>query len=161
MSPSSTEASCDVDPETLLLNKLAVGLAKANEVLLLCKRLTAQELLECGFVKLRLRYTSPKAESYRSQILPAQSAEAFQAHVRREIYEKIVDLDPSAFLAVKRLIKQGLRDKNDADAVNLRESYEQASRIASGIPGMRFHFASKPDVPFSTTILQTGQQRNS
>ena len=33
------------------------------------------------------------------------------------------DLDPTAILVMKGLIKRGLYEKNDPDAVNLRESY--------------------------------------
>ena len=33
------------------------------------------------------------------------------------------DLDPSALLVMKGLVKRGLYEKNDPDAVNLRESY--------------------------------------
>lgn len=48
-------------------------------------------------------------------------------------------LDPTALLAVKRLIRAGLYEKNNPDAVNMRESYEQAARIASGVPGTLGH----------------------
>lgn len=33
------------------------------------------------------------------------------------------DLDPTALLVMKGLVKRGLYEKNDPDAVNLRESY--------------------------------------
>ena len=33
------------------------------------------------------------------------------------------DLDPTALLIMKGLVKRGLYEKNDPDAVNLRESY--------------------------------------
>jgi len=32
-------------------------------------------------------------------------------------------LDPTAILVMKSLVKRGLYEKNDPDAVNLRESY--------------------------------------
>lgn len=51
---------------------------------------------------------------------------------------ELAGLDPAALLVVKQLIKMGLKDKNDPDAVNLRESYAQAERFASGKPGERF-----------------------
>ena len=47
-------------------------------------------------------------------------------------------LDPSALLGVKKLIKAGLNDQHNLDAVNLRESYAQASRFETGIPIDRF-----------------------
>ena len=68
------------------------------------------------------------------------------------------DLDPTALLVMKGLVKRGLYEKNDPDAVNLRESYgyvehsffgiiiililqtliAQAERFASGIPRKQF-----------------------
>ena len=73
-------------------------------------------------------------------------------------------LDPTALLVMKGLIKRGLYEKNDPDAVNLRESYgyvelshyffnvlqsllilyffhiyiAQAERFASGVPRKQF-----------------------
>ena len=54
------------------------------------------------------------------------------------LLSELQGLDPTALLVVKKLLKAGLADKNDPDAVNLRESYAQAERFASGIPGERF-----------------------
>ncbi|KAJ7940685.1 ClpP/crotonase-like domain-containing protein [Mycena leptocephala] len=100
-----------------------MGLAKANEVLIWGKKKDAQELYECGFI---------------NKILPLQSPQSFHAAVRAIILEDLRGLDPAALLVVKRLIRAGLTEKNNPDAVNLRESYAQAERFASGVPGKQF-----------------------
>ncbi|KAG6854320.1 hypothetical protein C0991_008215 [Blastosporella zonata] len=89
-----------------------MGLAKANEVLLWGKKKGSQELLDCDLAPLD------------SQIFPEQSINSFHSAVRRQLLEELHGLDPTALLEVKRLIRAGLRDKNDPDAVNLRESYD-------------------------------------
>lgn len=58
-----------------------------------------------------------------SQILPLQPTESFHAAVRDIIIEELRGLDPTALLVVKKLIRTGLAEKNNPDAVNLRESY--------------------------------------
>lgn len=63
------------------------------------------------------------AHSYDSQIFPSQSAESFNDAVRKHLQQELAGLDTISILAVKKLIQAGLRDKNDPDAVNLRESY--------------------------------------
>lgn len=120
-----------------------MGLAKANEVLIWGKKKEAQELLDCGFLKYdcqpRLADSSYRANKLlSSKILPAQSVEEFHSSVRTLVLSELAGLDPVALLTVKKLIRAGLADKNDPDAVNLRESYAQAERFASGIPAERF-----------------------
>ncbi|KAF7338335.1 hypothetical protein MVEN_02059000 [Mycena venus] len=100
-----------------------MGLAKANEVLIWGKKKEAQELYECGFI---------------NKILPLQSTESFHAAIRAILFEELRGLDPTALLVVKRLLRAGLTEKNNPDAANLRESYAQAERFASGIPGKQF-----------------------
>ncbi|RPD66029.1 ClpP/crotonase [Lentinus tigrinus ALCF2SS1-7] len=100
-----------------------MGAAKANEVLIWGKKKEAQELMECGFI---------------NKVFPDQSVPSFHAEVRKLILAELDGLDPTALLGVKRLIKAGVNDQTNLDAVNLRESYAQAERFASGIPGERF-----------------------
>ncbi|KAI0374783.1 ClpP/crotonase [Pilatotrama ljubarskyi] len=100
-----------------------MGAAKANEVLLWGKKKDAQELLACGFI---------------NQIFPEQPVPEFQAAVRKHVLAELEGLDRTALLGVKKLIKAGLNDQHNLDAVNLRESYAQSERFASGIPGERF-----------------------
>jgi len=50
--------------------------------------------------------------------------------VRRKLLDELQGLDPAAILSVKKLIRAGLNEKNDPDAVNLRESYgKRFSRV--------------------------------
>ncbi|KAJ7285887.1 ClpP/crotonase [Mycena rebaudengoi] len=114
-----------------------MGLAKANEALIWGKKKDAQELLNCGFIQV----PSPLA-----QILPQQSAESFHEAVRAIVLEDMRGLDPTAILVVKRLIRAGLNEKNDPDAVNLRESYAQAERFASGVPLERFAMLARKEI---------------
>jgi len=108
-----------------------MGLAKANEVLLWGKKKDAQELLDCGFV---------------NKIFPSQSTEDFHSTIREYLLAEMEGLQPSALLASKRLLRAGLTDKNDPDLVNLRESYEQAERLASGIPEERFRKIARREI---------------
>lgn len=58
-----------------------------------------------------------------SEIFPSQSVESFHASVREHVLASISGLDPDALLAIKHLIQTGLREKNNPDAVNIREGY--------------------------------------
>jgi len=49
--------------------------------------------------------------------------EKFHEEVRNLLKSELEGLDSTAVLATKKLIKAGLNDSNDFDAVNLRESY--------------------------------------
>ncbi|KAI0748019.1 ClpP/crotonase [Daedaleopsis nitida] len=100
-----------------------IGAAKANEMLIWGKKKEAQELLECGFY---------------NKIFPEQPIPSFQAEVRKLILAEMDGLDGGALLGVKKLIKAGLNDQHNLDAVNLRESYAQAARFETGIPTDRF-----------------------
>ncbi|PBK78101.1 ClpP/crotonase [Armillaria solidipes] len=100
-----------------------MGVAKANEALLWGKKQTAEELVRCGFI---------------NKIFPSSTADEFHAAVRRHLQTELEGLDPTALLSVKKLLRAGLDEKNNPDAVNLRESYAQSERFASGIPAERF-----------------------
>jgi len=100
-----------------------MGLATANEVLIWGKKKTADELLACGFV---------------NQIFPQQTCEEFHQAVRALLLKELEGLDPAAVLSVRKLIRAGLHEKNNPDAANMRESYAQAERFASGVPAVQF-----------------------
>jgi len=100
-----------------------MGLSRANEVLIFGKKTTADELYQCGFV---------------NKIFPKQTTEEFHGTVRAYLLEQMEGLDATAMLSVKKLIQYGINEKNSKDATNLRESYEQAERFATGIPLQRF-----------------------
>ncbi|KIM43723.1 hypothetical protein M413DRAFT_18110 [Hebeloma cylindrosporum] len=108
-----------------------MGLAVANEVLIWGKKKNADELLACGFL---------------NKIFPAQTTESFHGAVRAHILDELRGLDPAALLVMRGLIRRGLHEKNDPDAVNLRESYAQAERFASGRPTEQFARIAKKEI---------------
>jgi len=112
-----TEAGSSVS----FINRM--GVARANEVLIWGQKKTAQELLECGFL---------------NQLFPQSSVEQFHTTVREHLLKQMDQLVPEAVLGVKGLLRTGLKEKNDYDAVNLRESYAQAERFKTGVPTDRF-----------------------
>jgi hypothetical protein len=79
-----------------------------------------------------------------SEIFPSQSTESFHEAVRKRVEADLKQAEPGALLAIKKLIRAGLRDKNDPDLVNMRESLEQARRVATGIPGMAVYMHLPP-----------------
>ncbi|KAG1867529.1 ClpP crotonase [Suillus tomentosus] len=108
-----------------------MGIAKANEVLILNKKISASEMLECGFV---------------NKIFPSKSTEEFHSAVHQHLKKELDGLVPASIFAIKTLIKAGLNEKTDFHAVNLRESYAQAERFSSGIPAERFSKIAKKEI---------------
>ncbi|KAJ3528497.1 hypothetical protein NM688_g7991 [Phlebia brevispora] len=108
-----------------------MGVAKANEALIFGKKITAEELLACGFV---------------NKIFPKQSAESFHAAVRKHLLEELRDLEPGALLTVKKLLRRAIQESNDPDAAIMRESYAQAERFATGIPSQRFAAVARKEL---------------
>lgn len=108
-----------------------MGIAKANEVLILNKKISASEMLECGFI---------------NKIFPSKSTEEFHSAVHQHLKKELDGLVPASIFAIKTLIKAGLNDKNDFHAVNLRESYAQADRFSSGVPAERFSKIAKKEI---------------
>ena len=126
-----------------------MGLAKANEVLMFNKKKKAEDLLECGFVKCVSTLLTLAAHNmiyYNSKIFPSQPTELFHAAVREHLLDELDGLDHSSVLTIKALLKAGLSEKNNPDAVNLRESYAQAERFVSGIPTKRFEMISRKEI---------------
>lgn len=108
-----------------------MGVAKANEALIWGKKLTAEELLACGFV---------------NQIFAQQTPESFHVAVRKHLLEQLSGLEPSSVLGVKKLLKAGLKEQNDPDAANIRESFEQAKQLHTGIPADRFARIARKEI---------------
>lgn len=84
--------------------------------------------------------------SFNSKIFPSQSTESFHAAVREHLLDALDGLDHSSILIIKALLRAGLSEKNNPDAVNLRESYAQAERFVSGIPTKRFEMISRKEI---------------
>jgi len=111
------------------VNKM--GLAKANEVLLLGHKQSAQELLRINFVQ---------------KLFPSQPAESFHKAVREHIKQELDGLNPVTLIKMKAIIQAGINEKNDKDGVNLRESYAQVERFRSGVPDQQFRRLSTKEI---------------
>lgn len=81
-----------------------------------------------------------------SKIFPSQPTESFHAAVFEHLLGELDSLDPSSVLTIKALLKAGLSEKNNPDAVNLRESYAQAERFVTGIPDKRFGMIRRKEI---------------
>jgi peroxisomal 3,2-trans-enoyl-CoA isomerase len=83
---------------------------------------------------------------FNSKIFPSQPTELFHAAVRDHLLDELDGLDHSSVLTIKVLLKAGLSEKNNPDAVNLRESYAQAERFVTGVPTRRFGMISRKEI---------------
>lgn len=66
--------------------------------------------------------------------------------VRKHLLEQLSGLEPSSVLGVKKLLKAGLKEQNDPDAANIRESFEQAKQLHTGIPADRFARIARKEI---------------
>ncbi|CUA72387.1 peroxisomal D3,D2-enoyl-CoA isomerase [Rhizoctonia solani] len=108
-----------------------MGLAKATEVLLWGRKMSAEELERNGFV---------------NQIFCAEDTSSFHRLVREYLLDRIDGLDPAALLSTKRMIQAAVHEKNDPRVVNFRESFAQAERFAGGVPAHRFGQLARKEV---------------
>ncbi|CAE6415407.1 unnamed protein product [Rhizoctonia solani] len=108
-----------------------MGLAKATEVLLWGKKMSAEELQRNGFV---------------NQVFSAEDTTGFHRQAREHLLDRLDGLDPAALLSTKRMIQAGVHEKNDPRVVNFRESFLQAERFAGGVPGRRFGQLARKEV---------------
>ena len=80
-------------------------------------------LLLCDY-KQGWAVVSPSFLAFSSKIFHSKDVDSFHKSVRELLLDELAGLDHGALLATKSLIKKGLQDKNDIDAVNsMRESY--------------------------------------
>jgi len=96
-----------------------MGIAKANEALILSKRITCEELVQCGFVN----KVFPK-EGFPEKVL-AYVQDTFGEH-----------LDHESMLSVKKLIREGW--ERELEASGVREASEGVERFLKGIPQQEF-----------------------
>jgi len=108
-----------------------IGIAKANELLLLGKRKTARELLECGFY---------------NEIFPETSVEEFHRSVNERVAADLDGLVAGAVLKTRQLLQHGMNERNNMDSALLREGYAQAERFASGVPSERFSKIARKEI---------------
>jgi peroxisomal 3,2-trans-enoyl-CoA isomerase len=98
-----------------------MGISKANEALILAKRISSKELLETGFVN---RIFDCAAESFRDVVL-------------QEVKERFHDgLNASSMLQIKKMIRH--RSRRELDAQNVDEVFGALERNVQGIPQKEF-----------------------
>ena len=101
-----------------------LGISKANEALIMSKRITAPELLACGFVNKIF------------DVKPGESEE-FQRQVLEEVEERLgTHLNQDSLIKVKALIRKPEREILDAQGV--AEVFGGLERFVSGIPQEEF-----------------------
>jgi len=69
---------------------------------------------------------------------PAEISVDLHQQVRLYLLQQIEGLDLDAMLLTKKLVKAGIHEKNNPDAVSMRESVTNVERAVSGIPRKRF-----------------------
>lgn len=101
-----------------------MGLAKANEALIMSKRLTVEELVQCGYVN--KVFNTQKEES-----------DKFLELVLKEVDERLGEhLVPDSLVKIKALIRKPYREVLDAQGV--AEVYGGLEVFMSGVPQEEF-----------------------
>lgn len=101
-----------------------LGISKANEALIMSKKITAEEMLQVGFV---------------NKIFPTgkNEQERFLDEVLREVTDRLGDhLNSESLLGVKALIRKPEREMLDGQMV--AEVLSGLERFAAGIPQEEF-----------------------
>ncbi|PSR94408.1 enoyl-CoA hydratase/isomerase [Coniella lustricola] len=105
---------------------LRLGYAKANEALIMSKRIPAAELKEAGFVNAVFDTGSDKGDD-----------EKFRQLVLNEVHERLGDhLDGDSLIGIKKLIRQPERDIMDVQ--NTKEVFDGLERFVAGVPQREF-----------------------
>ena len=101
-----------------------MGLAKANEALIMSKRITAEELVHCGFVN-KVFDTKPNEQ------------EKFLELVMLEVHDRLgPHLNPDSLTKIKKLIRRPSMEALDAQGV--AEVYGGVDVFMRGIPQEEF-----------------------
>lgn len=101
-----------------------LGISKANEALIMSKRITAEEMLATGFV---------------NKIFPVRKGEEdkFLPEVLKEVNERLGDhLNSDSLIKVKEMIRKP--DRERMDAMTVTEVLGGLERFASGVPQEEF-----------------------
>lgn len=102
-----------------------LGIAKANEALLLSRRIPSDDLLATGFVNKIFTPPDGAAEDW------------FLTRVRDEIAHTMGDhLNPASMLRIKALIRAPYRHL--VDRQNVKEAFEGLERFTEGVPRQEF-----------------------
>ena len=79
-------------------------------------------------------------------MFPTQAVDSFHRAVRAHVQGELGGLEPAAVLGVKQLINAGLDESSRMDLANMRESYAQAARLATGVPSQRFKMIARKEI---------------
>jgi len=105
-----------------------LGISKANEALIMSKRLTSAELLHVGFVNKIFDVGNPKDSDF---------SEKFIAEVLKEVEDRMGDhLNGDSMIKIKALIQEPLKKTMDAQGV--AEVFGGLERFLSGVPQEEF-----------------------
>jgi len=100
-----------------------MGITKANEALIMSKRIPADELLACGFVNKIIKNTDSESD--------------FLEHVLKEVDDRLgPHLIGSSLVKIKELIAAPMR--REIDTMLVRELFVGLERTAAGIPQREF-----------------------
>jgi Delta3-Delta2-enoyl-CoA isomerase len=101
-----------------------LGISKANEALIMSKRITSDELVQCGYVNKIFNFGKTESDK-------------FLAAVLNEINERLGDhLNSDSMVKVKALIRAPYKEKLDAQGV--LEVFGGMQRFMLGIPQEEF-----------------------
>lgn len=104
-----------------------LGIAKANEALIMSKRITCDELVATGFVNKVITAPSGRAED----------SDGFFAKVLEEVEDRLgTHLNQSSLLKIKELIRRPERETLDRQ--NYQEVFGGLQRFMSGVPQEEF-----------------------
>jgi peroxisomal 3,2-trans-enoyl-CoA isomerase len=105
-----------------------LGISKANEALIMSKRISAEEMVQVGFINKIVSGIDPKDVDANGK---------FIKEVLKEVDERLGEhLNSESLLKIKALIRAGPRE--EIDKANAREVYEGMERFVRGIPQEEF-----------------------
>ena len=100
-----------------------MGIAKANEALIMSKKMTSEELKRCGFV---------------NEVFDETTESAFQSRVRREIHERLLGghLNLESLIKIKELVRRPGRE--EMELAGVEEVFGGVDRFVGGAPQEEF-----------------------
>ena len=101
-----------------------LGISKANEALIMSKRITSEELLQSGFVNKVFECGKGENEKFRGLVLD---------EIENRLGEHLIG---SSLTKIKALIQRPMREKLDAQGV--AEVFGGLERFVAGIPQEEF-----------------------
>ncbi len=101
-----------------------LGISKANEALIMSKKITAEELLHVGFVNKIIQTGKDEQEKFLKEVL-------------KEVNERLGDhLNSDSLIKMKALIRKPERDIMDTQTVT--EVFGGLERFSAGVPQEEF-----------------------